>query len=313
MQQKPKIVMVGGPTAVGKTALAIDLAQKLGGIIVNADAFQVYRGMDIGTAKPTAAEQAAAEHRLIDILDPRASFSVAEFMRRADAEIAAIRQAGKLPILVGGTGFYLNALRLGLPLGTEGESAVRAKWQHFADANGELATWQELQQRDPAAAAKIPAANVRRTVRALEVIETTGQLFSQQTPPEPKYDALVIGLTTDRDKLYARINARVDQMLKAGLVAEVQRVVAIAGPNAQALAAIGYKELIPYLNGEMALAPAVELIKRNSRRYAKRQLTYFRNQMAPHWFDLIQEPERMAQIEKLVYTWKNENLPDNAE
>lgn len=305
MTTKPKIVMIGGPTAVGKTALAIQLAQKMNGIIVNADAFQVYRGMDIGTAKPTPAEQAAAEHRLIDILEPTESFSVAEFMRRADAEIVAIRAQGRLPILVGGTGFYLNALRLGLPLGQEGMSPIRAKWQAFADAKGADATWQELAQRDPEAATKIPAGNVRRMVRALEVIEQTGQLFSKQTPPEPKYDALMIGLTTDRELLYSRINARVALMVKQALVAEVQRVVAIAGPEAQSLAAIGYKELLPYLAGDATLEQAVELIKRNSRRYAKRQLTYFRNQMAPHWFDLVQEPEQMADIEQLVYLWQN--------
>ncbi|WP_127848692.1 tRNA (adenosine(37)-N6)-dimethylallyltransferase MiaA [Lacticaseibacillus hulanensis] len=303
MTVKPKIIMVGGPTAVGKTALAIELAQKFNGIIVNADAFQVYQGMDIGTAKPTAAEQRAAEHRLIDILPPTESFSVAQFMARAETEITAIRADGKLPILVGGTGFYLNALRLGLPLGQDGASPLRQKWQEFAAQSGQDALWDLLRQRDPDAAAKIPAANVRRVVRALEVIEQTGALFSKQKAPEPKYDALVIGLTTDRELLYERINARVDAMIDAGLVDEVRRVVQVAGSDAQALAAIGYKELLPYLQGAVALDEAVALIKRNSRRYAKRQLTYFKNQMHPHWFDLVTGRDNFADVTELVYTW----------
>lgn len=300
---KPQIIMIGGPTAVGKTALAIELAKQLNGVIINADAFQVYRGMDIGTAKPTPAELNEAEHRLIDILEPTASYSVARFIELATAEIQAIRATGKLPILVGGTGFYLNALRMGLPLGTEGISPARAKWQAFADDYGADAIWAELNKRDPDAAARIPLANVRRSVRALEVIEQTGILFSKQPEPQPQYDAFVIGLTTDRAVLYERINQRVDAMFAAGLVAEVERVLEIAGPDAQALAAIGYKELVPYLRGEEDLETARELIKRNSRRYAKRQLTYFTNQMHPHWFDLVSGQDEVAEILELVYAW----------
>ncbi len=303
MSTKPQIIMVGGPTAVGKTALAIQLAQQFDGVIVNADAFQIYRGMDIGTAKPTPEEQAQAPHRLIDILAPNEHFSVAQFIQRATAEIDDIRAMGKLPILVGGTGFYLNALRLGLPLGTEGASAARVKWQAFADAQGEAAVWQELANRDPAAAEKIPAGNVRRVVRALEVIEQTGQLFSNQTPPEPAFDALVIGLRTDRDQLYARINARVDAMLTQGLLEEARTIYDQVGPDAQAMAAIGYKEWIPFFEGRANAEEAIDLIKRNSRRYAKRQLTYFKNQMAPNWFDLVATPASIHDIDKLVYAW----------
>lgn len=295
--------MIGGPTAVGKTALAIHLAQERRVRLINADAFQIYRGMDIGTAKPTAAEQAAATHHLIDIKDPSESFTVAQFMDLAKDEIKRAGELGELPVLVGGTGFYLNALRLNLPLGTEAASPARQHWQAFFDEHGQDALWAELNQRDPVSAAKIPAGNARRVIRALEVIENTGRPFSNQKPAIPIYETLVIGLTTDRDILYQRINQRVDAMMTQGLLAEVQRVQLAAGTNKQALAAIGYKEFLPYLAGDGTLADAVALVKRNSRRYAKRQLTYFHNQMSAHWFDLVQHPTEMAQIDELLDDW----------
>ena len=300
MQQ---VVMIGGPTAVGKTALAIYLAQERNVRLINADAFQIYQGMDIGTAKPTAAEQAVAPHHLIDIKKPSESFTVAQFMTLAHEEIKRAGELGQLPVLVGGTGFYLNALRLNLPLGTEAASPARARWQAFYDAKGPEVTWAELQRRDPVSAAKIPAGNARRVIRALEVIENTGRPFSDQKPAIPIYETLVIGLTTDREILYQRINQRVDLMMKAGLLDEVRRVQALAGANQQALAAIGYKEFLPYLAGAGELDDAIELVKRNSRRYAKRQLTYFHNQMPAHWFDLVEHPAEMAQIDQLLADW----------
>lgn len=293
---KPKIIMVAGPTAVGKTATGIRLAQTLGGEIINADAFQVYRGMDIGTAKPTAKELATVPHHLIDILDPGEPYSVARFIELAGAAIQDISGRGLVPILVGGTGFYLNALRLGLPLGTDGVSPERVRWQKFADEYGNRTVWDELAKRDPAAAAKIPVANVRRTVRALEVIEQTGTLFSAQPAPVPQYDTLVLGLTTTRELLYQRINDRVEQMVASGLVDEVQSITKQFGTHNQALAAIGYKELIPYFAGEYDLSTAIGLIQRNSRRYAKRQLTYLRNQMSPSWYDLVEQPATYNQM-----------------
>ena len=302
MQQ---VVMIGGPTAVGKTALAIHLAQTHRVRLINADAFQIYRGMDIGTAKPTTAEQAAAPHHLIDIKDPSEPFTVAQFMTLAKAEIQRAAESSELPVLVGGTGFYLNALRLNLPLGTAAASPARVRWQAFADAHGQEALWQALQQRDPVSAAKIPAANTRRVVRALEVIENTGRPFSNQKPAIPIYETLVIGLTTARELLYQRINQRVDAMVQAGLLDEVRRVKIAAGDNRQALAAIGYKEFLPYLAGDGTLDDAVELVKRNSRRYAKRQLTYFHNQMPAHWFDLVQQPSELAQIDQLITDWQH--------
>lgn len=299
-----QVLMIGGPTATGKSALAVALAKQFDGEIINGDAYQIYQGMDIGTAKVTVAERGGVPHHLLDIVPPSASFSAAEFQRRAEAAIAEIAGRKKLPIVVGGTGFYLNALRLGLPLGTQAASPSRARWQAALAAHDEAWLWQQLAAQDPAAASKIPAGNSRRVIRALEVIEQTGQLFSAQTPSTPQYDTLVLALTTERAALYARINARVEAMLKAGLVAEVQAVLAQAPPTAQALQAIGYKELLPYLAKEQSLAKATALIQQHSRHYAKRQLTYFRHQMPAHWLDLIADPKAPAQAAALVSAWR---------
>ena len=299
-----QVLMIGGPTATGKSALAVALAKQFDGEIINGDAYQIYQGMDIGTAKVTVAEQGGVPHHLLDIVPPSANFSAAEFQRRAEAAIADIAGRKKLPIVVGGTGFYLNALRLGLPLGTQAASPSRARWQAALAAHDEAWLWQQLATQDPAAAAKIPAGNSRRVIRALEVIEQTGQLFSAQPPSTPQYDTLVLALTTERAALYDRINARVEAMLKAGLVAEVQAVLAQAPPTAQALQAIGYKELLPYLAEEQSLAEATALIQQHSRHYAKRQLTYFRHQMPAHWLDLIADPKAPAQAAALVSAWR---------
>ncbi|WP_338216344.1 tRNA (adenosine(37)-N6)-dimethylallyltransferase MiaA [Lacticaseibacillus salsurivasis] len=299
-----QVLMIGGPTATGKSALAVALAKQFDGEVINGDAYQIYQGMDIGTAKVTVAEQGGVPHHLLDIVPPSASFSAAEFQRRAEAAIADIAGRKKLPIVVGGTGFYLNALRLGLPLGTQAASPSRARWQAALAAHDTAWLWQQLAAQDPAAAAKIPAGNSRRVIRALEVIEQTGQLFSAQPPSTPQYDTLVLALTTERATLYDRINARVEAMLKAGLVAEVQAVLAQAPPTAQALQAIGYKELLPYLAKEQSLAAATALIQQHSRHYAKRQLTYFRHQMPAHWLDLIADPKAPAQAAALVSAWR---------
>ena len=300
-----QVLMIGGPTATGKSALAVALAKQFDGEVINGDAYQIYQGMDIGTAKVTAAEQGGIPHHLLDIVPPNASFSAAEFQHRAEAAIADIARRGKLPIVVGGTGFYLNALRLGLPLGTQAASPSRVRWQAALAAHDEAWLWHQLAAQDPAAAATSPAGNSRRVIRALEVSEQTGQLFSAQPPSTPQYDTLVLALTTERATLYDRINTRVVAMLNAGLVAEVQAVLAQAPPpTAQALQAIGYKELLPYLAGEQSLAAATALIQQHSRHYAKRQLTYFRHQMPAHWLDLIADPKAPAQAAALVSAWR---------
>ncbi|WP_125704498.1 tRNA (adenosine(37)-N6)-dimethylallyltransferase MiaA [Lacticaseibacillus daqingensis] len=309
-EPKTKILMIGGPTATGKSALAVSLAQAFNGEVINGDAYQVYRGMDIGTAKVTAAEMAGVPHHLIDIVAPSDPFSVVQFKRRAQAAITAITARGKLPIVVGGTGFYLNALRLDLPLGGAAPpTPLRTELQTAAPAD----LWARLNAVDPVAAAKIPVGNTRRVIRALEVIQTTGVRVSEQPPPTPAYNALVLGLTTERAALYARIDARVNQMIAAGLVAEVQTLLKTVPPSAQALQAIGYKELVPYVQGTVPLAAAVAAIQQHSRRYAKRQLTYFRHQMPTHWFDLLAHPEIQPEITALVDAWSKNSMEDKNE
>lgn len=278
-----RIVMIVGPTAVGKSDLGVYLAQQLHGEVINGDAYQIYRHMDIGTAKITPKEMQGVPHHLLDIADPTVAYSVAKFKKAATAMIDTVADRQQLPILVGGTGFYLNSLRLNLPLGGKAPpTAIRQRWQVALATNGQSWLWQQLAQRDPDAAQQIAPANTRRVIRALEVGELTGRRFSDQPQPEPLFSTLVIGLTTDRAVLYDRINARVDAMMQAGLLAEVEQLLKTVPADAQAMQAIGYKELVPYLHGQAELANCVALIKQHSRHFAKRQLTNFRNQMPTH-------------------------------
>lgn len=305
MDKPPKrIVMIVGPTAVGKSDLGVYLAQQLHGEVINGDAYQIYRHMDIGTAKITPKEMQGVPHHLLDIADPTVAYSVAKFKKAATAMIDTVADRQQLPILVGGTGFYLNSLRLNLPLGGKAPpTAIRQRWQVALATNGQSWLWQQLAQRDPDAAQQIAPANTRRVIRALEVGELTGRRFSDQPQPEPLFSTLVIGLTTDRAVLYDRINARVDAMMQAGLLAEVEQLLKAVSADAQAMQAIGYKELVPYLHGQAELANCVALIKQHSRHFAKRQLTYFRNQMPTHWFDLVAHPEDKNAIVTLVQQW----------
>lgn len=299
-----RIVMIVGPTAVGKSDLGVYLAQQLHGEVINGDAYQIYRHMDIGTAKITPEEMQGVPHHLLDIADPTVAYSVAKFKKAATAMIDTVADWQQLPILVGGTGFYLNSLRLNLPLGGKAPpTAIRQRWQVALATNGQSWLWQQLAQRDPDAAQQIAPANTRRVIRALEVGELTGRRFSDQPQPEPLFSTLVIGLTTDRAVLYDRINARVDAMMQAGLLAEVEQLLKTVPADAQAMQAIGYKELVPYLHSQAELANCVALIKQHSRHFAKRQLTYFRNQMPTHWFDLVAHPEDKNAIVTLVQHW----------
>ncbi|GEL37456.1 tRNA delta(2)-isopentenylpyrophosphate transferase [Lacticaseibacillus paracasei subsp. tolerans DSM 20258] len=299
-----RIVMIVGPTAVGKSDLGVYLAQQLHGEVINGDAYQIYRHMDIGTAKITPEEMQGVPHHLLDIADPTVAYSVAKFKKAATAMIDTVADRQQLPILVGGTGFYLNSLRLNLPLGGKAPpTAIRQRWQVALATNGQSWLWQQLAQRDPDAAQQIAPANTRRVIRALEVGELTGRRFFDQPQPEPLFSTLVIGLTTDRAVLYDRINARVDAMMQAGLLAEVEQLLKTVPADAQAMQAIGYKELVPYLHGQAEYANCVALIKQHSRHFAKRQLTYFRNQMPTHWFDLVAHPEDKNAIVTLVQQW----------
>lgn len=302
-----QVIAIVGPTAVGKTALSLELAQRLNGEIISGDSMQIYRHLDIGTAKATPAEQAVAPHYLIDIKAPHERFSVAEFKELAQAKIDEIVSRGKQPIIVGGTGFYLQALMENLSLGNDqfdAESeAIRQRLRDQLAATSPEAMWHQLQQVDPTAAAKIPVMNTRRVIRALEVIEKTGQLFSDQPQLAPRDDYYVVGLNTERSVLYDRINNRVDLMMEQGLLDEAKWIYDQGGMNWQSGKGIGYRELMPYFAGEVSLADAINQIKLDSRHYAKRQLTWFRNQVNTHWYDLVSGQNTTKEIEADLTSW----------
>lgn len=300
-----KVLAIVGPTAVGKTSLAIRLAQEFNGEIISGDSMQVYRHLNIGTAKATPAEQAAATHHLIDVRDVDQQFTVAQFVTAAQQLIQEITDRGHLPIIAGGTGFYLQALFDGLKLGADapGDPTIRETLRTEAQEQGAQALWERLQTLDPVAAGKIPPTNVRRTVRALEVIQVTGQLFSHQANGGPQYDELYVALNTDRPLLYSRINQRVELMMQAGLLDEVRWLAAQGGTALPPATGIGYRELLPVLDQPKKISAAVDLIKQDSRHYAKRQLTWFRNQTTATWYDLVQHPDTYDQISTQITNW----------
>ncbi len=281
------LAVLCGPTAVGKTSLAVALAQHLGAEIVCADSRTVYRGMDIGTAKPTAAQRAAVPHHLLDVADPEETFTVAQFQRLARAAIAAIRDRGRLPLLVGGTGLYIRAVvdDFHIPA-VAPDSALRARLEADARAHGPAALHARLQAVDPVAASCIHPHNVRRVIRALEVCLATGRPISAQQRRGPSTAAVLVGLWRARVDLYRRIDARVDEQLAAGLLDETRRLLQRGVPHeAPAMQGLGYKELAGYLLGRYDYAEAVRRLKRNTRRYAKRQLTWFRRDARIRWVD----------------------------
>ena len=277
-----KIVVIAGPTASGKTALGIALAQKLGGEIVSADSMQVYRGMDIGTAKATAEERGRAVHHMIDVASPSEDFSVARYVEMAAACCDEILSRGKLPILVGGTGLYIDSLISGRDFAAEnGDDGVRERLGSEYDAIGGEAMLEKLRAVDPERAAKLNPGDRRRIVRALEVFELTGETMTAHDEATraipPRYDAARIVLNySDRADLYARIDRRVDEMIASGLFEEVEKLLSSGlSPDCTAMQAIGYKEPAAAIRGEMSREDAAALIKQSSRRYAKRQLTWF--------------------------------------
>ncbi|MBO2518887.1 tRNA (adenosine(37)-N6)-dimethylallyltransferase MiaA [Limnochorda sp.] len=310
------LLVVVGPTAVGKTAVLLELAPRLDGEVVSADSMQVYRGLDVGTAKPSPAERQRVPHHLIDVADPGERFTVARYQRLARQAIAEIHRRGKLPILSGGTGLYIQAVLEPLLFPDEGEDLeLRARLAREAEEQGPEALYRRLAQVDPEAAQRLAPRDLRRVIRALEVYERTGRPITElqreaRQQAAPAYRTLKIGLTRPRPKLYARIEARVDQQLANGLVDEARRLlerVRAAGASRAgektALQALAYKELFPYLEGQESLEQAVERLKRATRRYAKRQLTWFRRDPEIHWIDLeaYPDPARAAEVlERLV-------------
>ena len=288
---KPFVIAVVGPTASGKTWLGVELAKKYGGEVVSADSMQIYKGMDIASAKPTEEEKQGIPHHLMDFLDRDVSFSAADYVALAHEKIADILARGKVPVVVGGTGLYIDSLLENVKFSEGGsDEAYRAEWYEFAKKNGNEALHARLIEADPVAAEGIHPNNVVRVVRALEVCHVTGRRFSdlkaESRLVESPYDSLIFGLNYhDRQKLYDRIDMRVDLMVGAGLVEEVRDLWQQSGMKTAANA-IGYKELIPYFEGTMPLDACIALIKQETRRYAKRQLTWFRKNDRIHWIFL---------------------------
>ncbi|MDD5984804.1 MAG: tRNA (adenosine(37)-N6)-dimethylallyltransferase MiaA [Turicibacter sp.] len=280
------VLCIVGPTAVGKTKMSIELAKQLNGEIISGDSMQIYRGMDIGTAKATMDERQGIPHHLIDEKNPDEPYSVAAFQQTVRAKMEEIKSRGKLPIIVGGTGLYIKSVLYDYEFAGESESKEidEAKYGHLS--NEELHA--KLAAVDEAGAKDIHPNNRKRVIRALEIYETSGVKKSEMIEKQEHkmiYDACLIGLTDDRTVLYDRINKRVDMMYETGLVEEVKALFDEGIPaESQSIRAIGYKELYDYFKGLISLEESKELIKRNSRRYAKRQYTWFNNQMDVTWF-----------------------------
>lgn len=303
-----QIIAVVGPTASGKSDLAVRIAQRLEGEIISADSMQIYRGMDIGTAKVTREEMGGIPHHLIDIREPQESFSAAEFQALAREKIREIAGRRKLPILVGGTGLYLNSVTdpydfSGPKVERTGE--IRAHYHNLAKSQGKEKLYEELLSVDPESARKLHPNDEKRVIRALEYFRLNGKPISENLQAARKTESLYsvywIGLNMDRKLLYRRIEERVDAMMAAGLLDEVKALLAQGcQPDSQAMQGIGYRQLIQHLQGDLALQEAVDLIKQESRRYAKRQLTWFRRDTRIHWHDSLKIRER-DELEHLFY------------
>lgn len=286
--EKPEIVCVVGPTASGKTEYAINLAKKYNGEVVSCDSMQIYRYMDIGTAKPTQEEMQNIPHHMIDFVDSREDYSVADFVRDARACINDILERKKLPVLCGGTGLYVDSILNQIEFSEEKkDEKYRHQLQELAQVKGNDAVYALLLEQDPKAAEAIHPHNLKRVIRALEIIKTTGMTKEEadkKARKEPVYQATIYGMQMEREKLYQRINLRVDQMMDRGLLDEVRRLLEMGvSRKSTAMQAIGYKELAEYFDGFCSLEEAVDSIKRESRRYAKRQMTWFRRNSDIIW------------------------------
>ncbi len=290
--QKQRLIIVTGPTAVGKTALSVALAKCLCGEIISADSMQVYRHMDIGSAKASEEEMGGVRHHLIDILEPSEEFNVARFKQLAGEAVRDIASRGAVPIVAGGTGFYIQALLYDIDFTqTTEDPAFRREMEEKAGREGPMALHALLREVDPRAADAIHANNVKRVIRALEFNRQTGMRISDHNEAERQkesaFDSYYYVLTTDRPALYERIDRRVDQMIEQGLVGEVERLRAMGcRRDMVSMQGLGYKEILSYLDGEISLDEAARIIKRGTRHFAKRQLTWFKRERAVRWLNL---------------------------
>lgn len=309
--KKDKLLVIVGPTGVGKTALSIHLSKIFSGEVISGDSLQVYRHLDIGTAKVTVEEKEDVPHYLIDVKEATDSYSAFEFKEEAEYRIREITARESLPMVVGGTGMYIQSLLFDFQLGSkevvDSSNERRAFWEDYAKEYGKDLLWEELKKIDAKAAEKIHSNNEKRVIRAIEVFEKTGTSILDQQQIDLKdlanspYDVKLIGLETDRALLYERINQRVDLMMEEGLLKEAEYVFSLG--DVQGSQGIGYKEFFPYFRGDMTLESCIEKVKQHSRQYAKRQLTWFKNRMNVEWFDLIQEPGCLEEIEISVKEW----------
>lgn len=291
-----KIICVTGPTASGKTALGVELAKILGTEVISADSMQVYKRMDIGTAKPSREEMDGVVHRMIDVWEPTEEGSAARYADEARSYIERLHAGGKIPLIVGGTGLYYDALLKSDDYAPGADPALRAELSEYAERNGEEALFEILRKEDPESALKLHVRDVKRVIRAIEVKRVSGMTiseFNRRSALLPKkYDALMIGLNFEnRAALYSRCDRRVDRMFEAGLLDEVRDLMRDGLGGSTAMQAIGYKETAAFLRGECSLEEAKEAIKQGTRRYAKRQLTWFRKYPDMKWIMLPDEPE----------------------
>ncbi len=306
MSQKKPLIILTGPTAVGKTALSIELAKAVNGEMISADSMQVYRMLDIGTAKIKPEEMEGIRHYLIDVLEPTEDFNVFRFQQMAKAALEEIYAKGKIPIVVGGTGFYIQALLYDITFEETEESPYRKKLEQYAKINGAHALHEQLKDIDPVSYQEIHENNVKRVIRALEFYHDTGYPISThnalEREKESPYNFAYFVLNDDRQKLYNRIEYRIDQMLEDGLVKEVQSALAYGCTKEMvSMQGLGYKEIIPYLEGNCSLEDAVYILKRDTRHFAKRQLTWFRRERDVIWVD---KTEQTTTEDQLAYMLK---------
>lgn len=295
---KEQLLVIVGPTAVGKTELSIELAKHFNGEVISGDSMQVYRGMDIGTAKVKKEEMQGIPHHMIDIKDPDETFSVAEFQEKARCLISSINNKGKIALLVGGTGLYVQAVTHDYQFSKiSSDQDFRLEMEQYTDEYGNCRLHEKLKKIDPKSYAKIHPNNRRRVIRALEVYHKTGKTIHdiQSEQSESPYSLILIGLTLDREELYNRINRRVDLMIEKGLISEARNLYNRGIHNTQSMQAIGYKEIVQYLQGELSKEEATRVLKRNSRRYAKRQLTWFQNKMKIRWYNMSDNHRKKKQ------------------
>ena len=312
--KKPPLIILSGATAVGKTDLSIHLAQKIGGEIISADSMQVYKGFDIGTAKISKEEMQGVPHYLIDELEPDEEFNVFEFQKRASSYIRSIHAKGKIPIITGGTGFYIQSVLYDIEFtSSETDTAYRRELEQLAEEQGPQALHRLLEEADPEAAGQIHANNIKRTIRALEYFKETGQRISlhneQQRLRQPAYNAAYFVLNRDRDVIYDRINQRVDIMLQQGLVQEVRSLLERGvSPDSLAMQGLGYKEIVRYLNNELTYEETVDLIKKSTRHFAKRQLTWFRREKDVIWMNYEEYLSEEEMLAKMIDLLKEKNI-----